>query len=110
VADTGIGISAEQQTRLFHSFQQAESSTSRKFGGTGLGLTISKRIVELMGGHIRIESELGKGSTFIFTIQAERAKAESINECPDSGNIPMETEPGKFYILGQAVIYSWPRM
>jgi signal transduction histidine kinase/CheY-like chemotaxis protein len=69
VRDTGIGISEEQQERLFTSFEQAESSTSRKFGGTGLGLAISKRIVELMGGKIWIESELGKGATFIFTIQ-----------------------------------------
>jgi signal transduction histidine kinase/CheY-like chemotaxis protein len=76
VADTGIGISEEQQERLFTSFQQADSSTSRNFGGTGLGLAISKRIVEMMGGQIRIESELGKGAAFIFTVQALRGKAE----------------------------------
>ena len=70
VTDTGIGISPEQQSRLFKSFQQAESSTSRKFGGTGLGLAISKSIVEMMDGKIWIESELGKGATFSFTIQA----------------------------------------
>ena len=72
VADSGIGISAEQQARLFQSFQQADSSTSRKFGGTGLGLAISKRLVEMMGGAIWIESEPGAGATFAFTIQAER--------------------------------------
>ena len=77
VADTGIGISQEQQSKLFKSFQQAESSTSRKFGGTGLGLAISKRIVELMGGQIWVESELGRGSTFLFTIQAKRGAEES---------------------------------
>jgi signal transduction histidine kinase/CheY-like chemotaxis protein len=71
VADSGIGISAEQQARLFSSFEQADSGTSRKFGGTGLGLAISKRIVEMMGGTIWIESELGKGATFIFTVQLE---------------------------------------
>ena len=76
VVDTGIGISAEQQTRLFHSFEQADSSTSRQFGGTGLGLAISKQIVEMMGGHIGIESELGRGATFSFTIRAERSAAE----------------------------------
>ena len=70
VKDTGIGISQEQISRLFTSFQQAESSTSRKFGGTGLGLAISKRIVELMNGRIWIESDLGQGAGFIFTIQA----------------------------------------
>jgi signal transduction histidine kinase/DNA-binding response OmpR family regulator/ABC-type amino acid transport substrate-binding protein len=72
VSDSGIGISAEQQSKLFNSFQQAESSTSRKFGGTGLGLAISKRIVEMMGGKIRVDSEPGRGSTFTFTLQAER--------------------------------------
>ena len=73
VTDNGIGISPEQQSHLFNSFQQAETSTSRKFGGTGLGLSISKSIVEMMGGKIWIESELGQGSTFAFTMLAERA-------------------------------------
>ena len=72
VTDTGIGISKEQQDRLFQSFAQAESTTTRKFGGTGLGLAISRNIVEMMGGKIWIESELGKGSTFTFTIKAQR--------------------------------------
>jgi len=69
VSDTGIGISQEQQRRLFQSFQQAEVSTTRKYGGTGLGLTISKTIVEMMNGKIWINSELQKGSTFYFTVQ-----------------------------------------
>ncbi|MDR1581483.1 MAG: response regulator [Synergistaceae bacterium] len=76
VTDTGIGISAEQQARLFNAFEQAESSTSRKFGGTGLGLALSRRIVEMMGGTIWAESELGKGSTFAFTIRAGRGTEE----------------------------------
>jgi signal transduction histidine kinase len=72
VSDTGIGISAEQQTRLFQAFQQAETKTTRKFGGTGLGLAISKSIIEMMGGKIWVESELDQGSTFIFTVRLER--------------------------------------
>jgi signal transduction histidine kinase/CheY-like chemotaxis protein len=76
VTDTGIGISPEQKERLFNPFEQAESGTQRKFGGTGLGLVISQRIVEMMGGAIWIESEIGSGSTFLFTFQMERGKGE----------------------------------
>jgi signal transduction histidine kinase/CheY-like chemotaxis protein len=75
VSDTGIGISPEQQSRLFRSFEQAESTTARKFGGTGLGLAISKSIVEMMGGRIWVESEPGKGSTFGFVVELEKAPA-----------------------------------
>jgi signal transduction histidine kinase len=70
VADTGIGISHEQQKKLFTSYNQADSGIAQKFGGTGLGLAISKRIIELMRGKIWIESELNKGAKFIFTIKA----------------------------------------
>ena len=71
VKDNGIGIPHDRLNRLFHSFSQIDSSTKRRYGGTGLGLSICKKLVELMDGRIWVESEVGKGSTFYFTIEAE---------------------------------------
>ena len=77
VADSGIGMSEEQVGRLFQAFEQADLNITRKFGGTGLGLAISKSIVEKMNGRIWVESELGKGSKFIFDVKLERPEQDN---------------------------------
>jgi two-component system sensor histidine kinase/response regulator len=75
VRDTGIGLTPENITKLFHSFQQADNSISRKYGGTGLGLAIAKQLAELMDGNVGVESELGKGSIFWFTAKFGKVKS-----------------------------------
>ncbi|HRY14287.1 MAG TPA: PAS domain S-box protein [Candidatus Competibacteraceae bacterium] len=74
VQDTGVGLTHEQQSRLFNAFEQADVSTTRQYGGTGLGLVITRRLAELMGGEVGVKSEPGQGSTFWFTAQLQRGR------------------------------------
>ncbi|MCA9733946.1 response regulator, partial [candidate division KSB1 bacterium] len=78
VSDTGIGIPPEALEKLFESFTQVDASTTRKYGGTGLGLTISKQLIELMAGEIKVKSTVGKGSDFEFTIPLQKQSPDSI--------------------------------
>ena len=87
VRDTGIGIPADRMDRLFQSFSQVDASTARRFGGSGLGLAISKRLSELMGGRVWAESKEGVGSTFHFTIAAEKTAS------PEPGTVPRGVQP-----------------
>jgi signal transduction histidine kinase len=73
IKDSGIGIASDRLEAVFEPFEQADSSTTKAFGGTGLGLTISRQIARLMGGDLRCESQLGEGSLFILTIDAQPA-------------------------------------
>jgi len=78
VQDSGIGVTSEQKSRIFEAFSQADTSITRKYGGTGLGLTISSNFIELMGGKLELDSVAGEGTTFFFTIELE--EVETLNE------------------------------
>ncbi|MFY0644822.1 MAG: response regulator [Bacteroidia bacterium] len=98
VIDDGIGISEEKQKKIFESFEQEDSSTSRKYGGIGLGLSISKKLVELMGGEIGLSSEKGRGTSFYFTLNVEIPNSASkktipLNHREDGTETPVVQEP-----------------
>ena len=92
VQDSGIGVTSEQKARIFEAFSQADTSITRKYGGTGLGLTISSRFIELMGGQLDLHSEPGEGTTFFFTIDFEEVESD------------IETSEGKFNYLSALIL------
>lgn len=91
VTDTGIGMSGEDKQKLFKSFSQADSSITRKYGGTGLGLYVTKQLIEQMQGSIEVESEKGKGSTFTFSIRVGVEEDEAIDETVSMSNFSIES-------------------
>lgn len=92
VEDTGIGIRQEHLDRIFHSFSQADGSTTRKYGGTGLGLTITKQLIELMGGSVSVTSEFGRGSVFTISIPLEEGNLQKQNSDTQNSVEEIETE------------------
>lgn len=110
ITDSGIGLSIDEQKSLFQAFTQADSTTTRRFGGTGLGLVISKRLVQQMGGEIGVESEAGKGSTFWFTFVANKVFETSKNRfhpgLKDFRILIYETQPTTRLSLSH-MISSW---
>ena len=108
IKDTGIGISKEAQQHLFQAFQQADGSTTRKYGGTGLGLVISKQLVEMMNGTIGVDSDPGKGAAFWFIVQFEKqlAKMDLISKTRDLSNMSLlvvdDNETNRKALLHQA--------
>ena len=110
VIDMGVGMSPQQLERLFQPFQQADASTTRKFGGTGLGLVISKRLAELLGGNITASSVPGKGSIFTLTIATGPGGRALVDQParPSHRSPPSRNRPRPL-TLGSTAGFSWPR-
>jgi adenylate cyclase len=89
VSDTGIGMTSEQQAKLFEEFTQADSSTARQYGGTGLGLAITRKLARMMGGDVTLTSEAGKGSTFTVRLPADTDVPAGVAISSDRGAQPV---------------------
>ena len=104
VTDTGIGLSAEQQEKIFEAFTQADVTTTRRFGGTGLGLAICRELVGLMNGTIGVESTIGKGSIFFFTVVLQEGVAENVDKVLESIITPDEDVQTRLGILHALIV------
>ena len=100
VTDSGIGIAREKLDSIFESFNQASNDTNRKFGGSGLGLTITKKLIELQGGNIKVESELNKGSKFSFTLFFEKVQNKVSQEQPTENLFSINSD----FLIGKKII------
>ena len=106
VQDTGIGMTPEQQSKLFQSFQQADSSTARKYGGTGLGLAISKQLAAMMGGEVGVHSKAGKGSTFWFTARLDKLSEEERVKQQEFAPLELKSVAGASILLAEDNLFN----